>query len=424
MKISPVLSLRSWTSKIHQPLPLNPRKSQKLLSLLKASFRKQLDQEHPVTSSGPPHDAHHHLHSVLTNPLFNVDTRKRRLSSESRMDGNRGRGQDAQRFVRRPMDYFKEQVAAGTATLDIAKQYLQAQYNNAVASSGLKAAKSLRSSADGSIVLSWLWSSGLEGSNTFLFDDKFVTAIMPFLVAEGHQAIAWRWYRRLQTAFDDEQAKAASKLADLGRSTANVVLQLVKSELRHGGGLDAGMKCLLRCTEDGTFASQVRTEPYVQSVVTCCWPARRYLVQALVHRSPGAVPDVALYNNFVQRIEAWTPSSSNHKALLLLHHPVKPDWAPALHRLRSLSPETLLTATPRARRETEQLCLDSAGLLLSQGRQVDAVWVKELAQKMFPEKFAVEEPAKPISSAVPREETSQQSEEASNLQLLEALAAH
>ena len=423
MKISPLPGLWSSASKIHQPLPLNPRESQKLLSVLKASFRKQLDQEHPVTSSGSPHDVHHHLHSVLTNPLFNVNTRRRRLSSKSRMDGNCGRLQDAQRFDQRPMDHFKEQVATGTATLDTATQYLQAQYIDAVASSDPKAANSLRSSANGSIVLSWLWSSGLEGSNTFLFDHKFVAAIMPFIVAEGHQTIAWRWYRRLQTAFDVKQAKAASDLIDLARSTANVLLQLVKSELHHGGGLDAGMKCLLRCTEDGAFASPVSTESYVQSSKTC-WPATRYLAQALVHRSPGTVPDVALYNDIVQRIGTWAPSCSNVKALLLLHHPVKPDWAPALHCLRSLSPKILLTARPRLRRWTLQLCLDSAGLLLSQGRQVDAVRVMELAQKSFPGNFIVEECAKSTSSTVPREETSQQSDEASNLQLLEALAAH
>ena len=415
MKISTVLSLRSLTSKIHQPLPLNPRESQKLLSLLKASFRQQLDREHPVTSSGQAHDAHHHLHSILTNPLFNMHSRKRRSSLRGRGDGHL--------FVRRPMEYFKEQVAAGTATLDIAKQYLQVQYKSAVASSDLEVTNSLRCSAAGSTVLSWLWSSGLEGSNAFLLDSTFVAAIMPFLVAEGHQTIAWRWLRRLQTNFESKQAEAASDVADSRRSTANVLLQLVKSELKYGAGLNAAMKCFLCLTGDEAFAGPLRTDSWAQSKVTY-GPAGKYLIHVLVHRSADTVPDVGLYDDFVQRVGAWTPPTANYIPLLLVHHPIRPDWAPALHRLRSLSPEMLLAATLKKRRRTVQLCLDTAGLLLSQGRQVDAIWVMELAQKIFPEKFDVEQSAESTSLTVSTEETSQHSDEASNLQLLEALAAH
>lgn len=422
MKLSTVLSLRTLTSRIHHPLPLNPRESQKLLSILNASFRQQLDQDYPVTSSGHAHDAHHHLHSILTNPLFNVKTRRRRLSSERSAERNHGSLEDARLFVRRPLDYFKEHVAAGTATVDIARQYLQTQHNSAVASSDLEATSSLKSSAAGSTVLSWLWSSGLEGSDTFLLNHQFVAVILPFLVAEGHQSIAWRWLRRLQNTLDSKQAEAASDVAELRRSTANVLLQLVRSEVKYGGGLNAAMECFLCRTGDKSFDGAVRTDNGAQYHM--CGPAGRYLVHILAHRSAGTVPEVRLYNDFVQRVGTWTASNSIFKALLLLHHPVRPDCAPALRRLRGLSPETLLMATPRKRRSIVQLCLDSAALLLSQDRQVDAIWVMELAQEIYPEKFGTGQSAESASSTVSPEETSQHSDEASNLQLLEALAAH
>lgn len=422
MKVSTVLSLRSLTSKIHQPLPLNPRESQKLLSLLKASFRRQLDREHPGTSSAQAHDTHHHLHSILTNPLFSVKSRKRGSSLGARIDGNHGTLEDAQLFVRQPVDHFKEQVAAGTATLNIAKQYLQAQYKSAAASSDLEMTNSLKFSAAGSTVLSWLWSSGLEGSNAFLFDHELVAAVMPFLVAEGRHAIAWRLLRRLQTALESGQATAASDVTDLGRSTAYVFLQLIRSEIKFGGGLNAAIKCFLHHTGDGPSASPVHTDPRAHLRVTC-GPAGKYLAHALVRRSADTVLDVGLYDDLVQRIGAWTPNSI-FRPLLLLHHPVRPDSAPALRHFRSLSPKSLQTRTLKKRLSMVQICLDSASLLLSQGRQGDAIWVMEFVQKLCPEKFDTGQSAESTSLAVSPEETGQHSDEASNLQLLEALAAH
>lgn len=421
MKIATVLSLRSLASKIHQPLPLSPRDSQKLLSILKASFRQQLDREHPVAASGHAHDAHHHLHSILTNPLFIVKTRRSRLSSKDRAAGVDESLKDAQLSVQRPMGYFKERAAAGAATVDIARLCLHAQYKIAMASSDVKATNALKSSAAGSTVLSWLWSSGLEGSNTFLLEHTFVAAIMPFLVAEGHQAVAWRWLRRLQTTLDGRQAVAASDEALLRRSTANLLVQLVKSEVNYGGGFNAAMECFLCCTGVEPSPGSVPTDSGAQ--LHMCGQAGSFLVRALVQRSAGIFPDVGLYNDFIQSVRTWTPSNSIFRPLLLLHHPASPDWEPALHRLRCLSPEMLLTATLRKRRSIMLLCLDCAGLLLSHGRQVEASWVMELAQKVFPTKLGTAQSSESTGSPVSPEETSTNSDEASNLQLLEALAA-
>lgn len=390
--------------------------------MLNASFRQQLDREHPVAASGHAHQAHNHLYSILTHPLFNVETRRWRLPPKSRADGIHESLEAAQLRVQRPTVYFKEHVAAGTATVDIARLYLQAQYNSALASSDLSATNALKTSAAGSTILSWLWSSGLERSNTFLLEHTFVAAIMPFLVAEGHQAIAWRWLQRLQATLDCKQAGAASDEPLLRRSPANVLLELVKSEVNYGGGLNAAMECFLRCTGDEPFRYSAPTDSPAQLHI--CGPAGNFLFQALILRSVGIVPDVGLYNDFVRSVRTWTPSNSIIKAFLLLHHPVRPDWAPALHRLRCLCPGMLSRATLRRRRSIVRLCLHSAGLLLSHGRQVDAIWVMQLAQKIFPEKFGTARSSKSSGSSQCPEETPTNGDEASNLQLLEALAAH
>ena len=86
-------SLKSLVSKLHPQLPLSPKESQRLLTALTSSFRKQLDEAHPrqaqdedvrpkLDRMGPVNPGYHGLHtssvsfadkhlaSVLTNPLL------------------------------------------------------------------------------------------------------------------------------------------------------------------------------------------------------------------------------------------------------------------------------------------------------------------------------------------------------------------
>ena len=53
-------ALSTLANKLHPQLPLTPRESQQLLSLLTASFRRHLDREHPVHTAEVAH-----LHSTV-----------------------------------------------------------------------------------------------------------------------------------------------------------------------------------------------------------------------------------------------------------------------------------------------------------------------------------------------------------------------
>ena len=94
MKASAVVQgFKDLASRLHGQLPLTPRESQRLLTALTGSFRKHLDEVHPLRASenGRPttsgtlskkpsdgHDLHSsaflladkHMASVLTNPLL------------------------------------------------------------------------------------------------------------------------------------------------------------------------------------------------------------------------------------------------------------------------------------------------------------------------------------------------------------------
>src|SRR5690348_15716553 len=93
--------LSTLASKIHPQLPLSPRESQQLLTLLTTSFRAHLDREHPLPESSQNRhtqkptgsnarrasspaqatssyaSATQHIDSILTNPLFAVKPRRR-----------------------------------------------------------------------------------------------------------------------------------------------------------------------------------------------------------------------------------------------------------------------------------------------------------------------------------------------------------
>src|SRR5580700_3852386 len=103
VRSTPLLSFRQLPSlrfvKVNHPLPLTPRQSKQLLDVLKTSFRAQLDREHgpwhrenngKVSPSSPQHTStrprsqsqprstptDRHIHSVLSNPLFNYSSKR------------------------------------------------------------------------------------------------------------------------------------------------------------------------------------------------------------------------------------------------------------------------------------------------------------------------------------------------------------
>ena len=79
MRTTGGLSWKSLLSKLHPPLPLTSKDSVKILALLNASFRQQLDRQRPAEYPDTEHYTNTHLQSILTNPLFGLDSWSSRL---------------------------------------------------------------------------------------------------------------------------------------------------------------------------------------------------------------------------------------------------------------------------------------------------------------------------------------------------------
>jgi len=173
MKVSPPLALKVLASRIHGQLPLNARESDKLLGLLKTSFRTQLDKVHPTQDSpGSPLSsvpqrtpqsaflsANRNIDAMINNPVL----AHKPWSTIARQPD--------------PTTQFLESIVYGTATLTRAKKYL--------AGVGVARGKA----GPGMIVLDWLRSTALDRSEEFLSDANLVKLLAIALTKENRHKL-------------------------------------------------------------------------------------------------------------------------------------------------------------------------------------------------------------------------------------------
>ncbi|MCJ1253297.1 Saccharopine dehydrogenase [Lignoscripta atroalba] len=418
MKTSTILSFRSLTSKIHPPLSLNPRETQKLLSLLTASFRQQLDQEHPRPATKEAHVTDNHFYTILTNPLFRVPSAKRRTP---RVFGDHGHDTtlgDLQGLIRRPLEHFNQQVAAGTATIGTAQHCLDAHLKNLIASPSDDTKKVLRSSQAGAVILSWLWASGLEKSTNFLEDQSFVNALMPFMVAEGREQHVWRWLERLQDSLIRGQIDGSRAIFQNVSTQAHILQRLILSKNRFENTLDGAMETFLQASDIITSSPQT-LRSYASKILA---PAAKSLFSLLTQPQKRVLLRLGTFNSFVRKMDVWTSKGGYYHVLLLLHHPKHPDGSPALRYLKDMDSNTLEKLNIRKRRNIIHMSLKAAQTLLTQKRDVDAAWIMAFLQENFAQEIGSAASHPETTTTVMRQERPQESNETTNLRLLEALA--
>lgn len=242
-------SLRKLFAGYHEPLPISKQQSQKLLDGIKASFRSQLDREYgrsssdstpaPAKSTGETSSpqarrsaASLHLKSVLSNPLFSYN--KNNNNKENAPPLPKGLWVPD----RDPMDVFDHAVSRGMMTLKAATGCLVAKGQQL--SSAVDANVAATSSDTALRVVRWLRSSGAESSLLFLDNTAFVRALVPFLIAENMESVAWEWITRAMSESRDiseEQriARASSLLSEIVR---------IKSQAQYGN-LNAAIQAIL-----------------------------------------------------------------------------------------------------------------------------------------------------------------------------------
>jgi hypothetical protein len=375
--------------KIHQPLPLSPRESQQLLSLLTTSFRKHLDSEHPQLrtdkvsspeatstshndtpklrrqpSSDPEkHYTDRHMHSLLTNPLFTLPKPK---------------------VVVDPMDTFDRAVANGMMTTHYAHTCLKMKKLDLIRSSVLSVREGMRESGAGLKVLKWLISSGTTKDLTFLKDVQFGRVLFEFMVAEGLQEAIWPWIKK---AFQDIPSLALLEPHAYEQARTDIVnplKYLVSAECSPGESLDAAYTCMSRATGylKGLKASTIRQ--------VLGSPGIFLLKQSAADRGDRPPPSETAFESFLSLVPVMTRHIDLHLAQLALLHPTKPDPELALNFLRAL--DSSRVAEPQMFRRNAyhvELGLDAAKYLLENGRFTEAEWVMEHLSSLYPKQLGV-----------------------------------
>ena len=391
MKTSSVLSLRHLASKIHPPLPLSHKDSQKLLSLLNASFREHLDQEHGKGARSNTLATNKHFHSILANPLFNFSRQQHHRQDDrghhKQAAGLASASRAVHSLVMKPMEYFKNHIAAGTASLEMAKKCLAILKRSLVASTKSDITITEASPQVSSLILNWLWSSGMAHSMEFLYDRSFISLLIPFLIVEGQVHHAWKWFTRLYCEIENHRSTLIKGclFEDVVRMQASLLKVLLDSEIKYGTGLDGALKAFVDVAEqardrDGQAKRNARRILHL---------AGSLLVHRLMDLESTTGLDHQLFDKLLHTVYLWSRCSSRDTARLSLVHPVSPDPSPALTYIRTSMLDLTQAYTINHNQQAIYLCLKTAEVLLRQNKQADAEWLLQFVQERFPDGVGV-----------------------------------
>jgi len=178
---------------------MNRRDSQRLLSLLNTSFARALDREHPKVASTGRNSTDQHLHAILSSPHFEPKKSPARSSSPSLFQTTLKHYSINE--IRSITQAFKAHIAAGTATVDLARQYLNVPYvflNHHRQSGGTAEIEALKTMRIGSMIINWMWSTGLNRQSLLRAYTGLLVRIIPLLIIEGRVNPIQDWLSRLR----------------------------------------------------------------------------------------------------------------------------------------------------------------------------------------------------------------------------------
>lgn len=414
-------ALSTLAKKLHPQLPLTPRESQQLLSLLTTSFRTHLDREHPVEAQTPnarkavsneDREALHttssaalasqHIDAVLSNPLFAVKPSRR--GSEAAVSD----------ILKNPMGWFTNEVATGNATLSKASLCLEMLDRRTAE----QTPKLHEGKTPGAIIGNWLRSSGLDASNEFIelcigkpqskrSSNIFMSRLVSILVADGKKPLLWKWFTR-----PSNSGLSSSRMLVFRKQLLKHMVHTETSQDLYRGIVLFRRACEITGEQGGRFYEQLR-------------PAGQYLVQAIMSKPTNTVSR-DLYNSFRQSSSLWINSkwAQAVDAMLCLHHPTSASAVPGLQFIQDpAGAATYANAIASQRRFIVQLSLGVARQLLEEESYRDAQAIMAFAKQYFPDLVLSNLPAE--QRAVVQHQSSKvdnaRKAEARNLELLDSL---
>ncbi|PFH58356.1 hypothetical protein XA68_13761 [Ophiocordyceps unilateralis] len=294
-----------------EPPTLSRQQSHKLLSGLKTSFRNQLAQEHrqsPGNGTEPrPSAASQHLRSILSNPLF----------SYVKPSSARGVASPPPDLKRDPMEVFDHAVARGLMTFKAATGCLMAKKRLTLTWSPAPEADSA-STETAARVVRWLRSSGAEKNLNFLRYQSFVRSLLPFLLSERLEAVAWDWIARL---INDDKATWSTARRAGWSSFLLAELVAAKSQLLHGD-LDVAIGTMLEAER------RFQSSPLLPQLLMLAW--RSISWRSTVEAHSTAPPSERLFDAHLDTARVHLPPRPIESAHLWLHHPTRPNLDPAM----------------------------------------------------------------------------------------------
>jgi len=329
-------SLKDLFPRVHQPLPLDKRESQRLLETIKTSFRKQLDEEHgwsasepakstsrsklstvqartgSVSSPVPARPTDRHMRAILDNPLFGrVELPKPKEDATNSLDVHRA--------------VFQKAVSRGLMNLTSAHGFL-VHINRSTgrlreepaASDHMSLRKQIPDTGAGLLVLQWLRSSGQERDLKFLANIKFTRTLLRFLVAEGLDDVIWIWLKRLMKAGTDELRPEFLAADELLAGLVYAKTAAFELEPAYAAMLKAA-----------ALAEETGCSPAILKHAWC-----KLAFETTSHTDQHAIPPAHIFDAFVA-LGRTLSISPHYMAHVSLCHPVDPSPAPAVEFLRS-----------------------------------------------------------------------------------------
>lgn len=356
-------------SKIHPPLPMTPQDSRKLLIQSKSSLQRHLDREYPEVMSHDRGRVRQHIQSVLDN----LDTSL--ISGGSKpyhqVDGHVKSPSQFRRLFMRPMEHFKHEIAAGTATVKSARLCLTAQLELAQASPNRPLR--LQSSGAASIVLDWMCNRE-KTVGLSLEELKLVKLMVKVVTTEGDKDMIWHGIKRMaENLGNDPSSLKGQRICSLGNF---VITGLLRREIRLVG--------LISAVDFFVQGALEISSTNCRSHHILLLPGRFLMLQLIAY--PSLIPTLQL-NSFIKTLPAWSEMPRLHELVFKLHFPQCAGMGgvrAALEYLAGLDADGIVLQVKWQRWDVICLGLRVAELLLSSGSDHEAQWVMRFLQTNFP----------------------------------------
>ncbi|KAI1335028.1 hypothetical protein F5Y15DRAFT_259596 [Xylariaceae sp. FL0016] len=384
---------RGFLPQIHHPLPLNSRESRQLLDSITASFRKNLDQEHPWrhddTASVSPSNTQktlspsnhkeratdRHLRAILLNPLFSHkdDTKPARPLTGAPSHS--------------PFNVFDHAVSKGLMTPRRAAGFLaavRAQITSEMAQDhSINILEHMARSGAALQVIQWLRASGLENNLNFLADAALVKNLVPFIYAEGLEDVIWNWIAQISMRLPELELQAIPGKVD-AKSVQFLLKTIWEANIATGEteklSLEPSYAAIAKTSTMLPVKNAITARPLLEWWSYLSWTST-------VRHEKLISPSAPLFDAFLQVGEPYRMKRNIDFAHLELHHPSHPTHTAAVEYIRrrfQKGRDVAITGlAPRAQKRLAFMAIDTADRLKRLGAADEASWLERLLNTMF-----------------------------------------